>query len=177
MSNVDTTHPDCGPNGAAAVTGGTAFTHSWYGTVRSVFSKTGRAPLVDIPEPMAISHPSQPMTTLIGTIASLRFTSPAKLRALAEVTGRESIAKGDTLTLQGVDQDEVYFIVDGTFEVLISHFGHSPDFIRELGSGDSFGELGVLYHVPRTATVRCTSPGHILRIPGQAFLDAIDTGA
>ena len=59
---------------------------------------------------------------------------------------------------------------------MISHFGLEPDFIRSLHAGDSFGELGVLYDVPRTATVRCTSPGHILRIPGEAFLDALDNG-
>jgi putative ABC transport system ATP-binding protein len=52
----------------------------------------------------------------------------------------------------------VFYIVDGTFEVLISHFGHPPDFIRMLHPGESFGELGVLYDVPRTATVRAHHP-------------------
>jgi len=70
----------------------------------------------------------------------------------------------------------VFYIVDGTFEVLISHFGHPPDFIRMLHPGESFGELGVLYDVPRTATVRCASPGELLRIPGDAFLDALESG-
>ena len=52
--------------------------------------------------------------------------------------------------------DDVFFVVDGTYDVLISHFGLEPDYIRTLHAGDSFGELGVLYDVPRTATVRCT---------------------
>ena len=78
---------------------------------------------------------------------------------------------------QGEDGNDVFFVVDGTFEVLISHFGHEPDYIRAIKAGDSFGELSVLYDVPRTATVRCTSAGHILRIPGESFLDALDTGA
>lgn len=59
----------------------------------------------------------------------------------------------------------------------MSHFEQTPDFIRALQAGDSFGELGVLYDVPRTATVRCTEAGHILRVPGQTFLDALDTGS
>ena len=78
---------------------------------------------------------------------------------------------------QGEHGDDVFFVVDGTYDVLISHFGLEPDYIRSLQAGDSFGELGVLYDVPRTATVRCTAAGHILRIPGQTFLDALDTGA
>ncbi len=55
--------------------------------------------------------------------------------------------------------------------------GQTRDFVRVLGAGDSFGELGVLYDVPRTATVRCAAPGTLLRIPGKAFLDALDTGS
>jgi CRP-like cAMP-binding protein len=98
------------------------------------------------------------------------------LRELAEVAQREAVAVGDTIVRQGEDGDDVFFILDGTYDVLISHFGHEPDFISTLNAGDSFGELGVLYDVPRTSTVRCTSAGHILRIPGERFLDALDTG-
>ena len=46
-----------------------------------------------------------------------------------------------------------------------------------LKAGDSFGELGVLYDVPRTATIRCTSPGHVLRIPGEHFSTHSKLGA
>jgi CRP-like cAMP-binding protein len=128
-------------------------------------------------DPSSSGHPSQPVSSLLGTIPSLRFATPARLRDLAAVTQRESVAARDVITQQGENSFDVFFIIDGTFDVLISHFGHTPDFIRVLRAGDSFGELGVLYDVPRTATVRCTSPGNILRIPGQTFLDSLDTGS
>ena len=128
-------------------------------------------------DPSSSGHPSQPVSSLLGTIPSLRFATPARLRDLAAVTQRESVAAGDVITQQGENSFDVFFIIDGTFDVLISHFGHTPDFIRVLRAGDSFGELGVLYDVPRTATVRCTSPGQILRIPGETFLDSLDTGS
>jgi hypothetical protein len=149
---------------------------SWLGTVRSVFTKRHMATVVEI-RPQAVSHPSTPVTSLLATIPALRFATPSRLQMLADVAQREAIAVGQTITQQGEDGDDVFFIVDGVYDVSISHFGHSPDFIRELRAGDSFGELGVLYDVPRTATVRCTTAGHILRIPGQAFLDALGTGA
>ena len=110
-------------------------------------------------DPRAISHPSQPVSSLLGTIPSLRFATPARLRELADVTQRERVDVGETIIKQGEYSDDVFLIIDGTFDVLISHFGHTPDFIRELRAGDSFGELGVLYDVPRTATVRCTELG------------------
>jgi hypothetical protein len=158
------------------VTGGATVARTWYGQVRSAFGKPHIALMSDVRDPATINHPSQPISSLIGTIPSLRFVTPARLRELADVAQRERVDVGEAVTRQGEYGDDVFFILEGTFDVLISHFGHTPDFIRVLRAGDSFGELGVLYDVPRTATVRCTSPGHILRIPGEAFLDALDNG-
>jgi len=158
-------------------TGDATVTRTWYGQVRSAFGKPHIALMSDVQDPAAIDHPSQPISSLLGTIPSLRFATPAKLRELAGATQRERVDAGEAIIKQGEDADDVFFILEGTFDVLISHFGHSPDFIRALRAGDSFGELGVLYDVPRTATVRCTSAAHILRIPGQRFLDALGTGA
>jgi hypothetical protein len=159
------------------VTGSATVTRTWYRQVRSAFGKPHIALMSEVLDPATTSHPSQPISSLLGTIPSLRFATPATLRELADVTQRERVDVGEAIIRQGQYADDVFFILDGTFDVLISHFGHTPDFIRVLRAGDSFGELGVLYDVPRTATVRCTSPAHILRIPGQRFLDALGTGA
>jgi signal-transduction protein with cAMP-binding, CBS, and nucleotidyltransferase domain len=159
------------------VTGSAILARSWYSQVRAAFSAPHVALMPGPRDPAAISHPSQPVSSLLGTIPSLRFATPTRLRALADVTQRERVDVGDTIVRQGEDGDDMFFIVDGTYEVLISHFGQDPDFIRSLHAGESFGELGVLYDVPRTATVRCIEAGHILRIPGQTFLDALDTGS
>jgi len=161
-----------------SVTGSSAVARSWFAQVRSAFGK----PQVTL---MSETHDAAPqvdvattaVTSLLGSIPTLRFATPARLRALAEATTREHVELGDAVLRQGQHADDVFYIIDGTFEVLISHFGHTPDFIRTLGAGDSFGELGVLYDVPRTATVRCASAGDLLRIPGEAFLDALETGA
>ncbi len=162
---------------STTITGSAALTQAWYGQVRSAFGKPHIALMSGVHDSGSASHPSQPVSSLLGTIPSLRFATPVGLRDLAAATQRESVATGDVITHQGEHSFDVFFILDGTFDVSISHFGHTPDFIRSLGAGDSFGELGVLYAVPRTATVRCTSAGHILRIPGHAFLDALDTGS
>jgi len=161
-----------------SVTGGATVARSWYAQVRSVFGKP-HVSLMSATYDSApdVRAPSTSIVSLLGTIPTLRFTTPARLRDLAGATSREHLEMGDAVTRQGEPSGDVYYIVDGAFEVLISHFGHTPDFIRMLRAGDSFGELGVLYDVPRTATVRCTSPGYLLKIPGDAFLDALNTGA
>ena len=162
---------------STTVTGSAMLVRSWYGQVRSAFGKPHIELMTDTRRPEEISHPSQPVSSLLGTIPSLRFASPTKLRTLADVTRRERVDVGETIVRQGDTDFDLFFVVDGTYDVLISHFGLEPDYIRTLHAGDSFGELGVLYDVPRTATVRCTKAGHVLRIPGETFLDSLDTGA
>jgi len=174
--SANTESPTAQPD-SDTVTGAAAVTRTWYGQVRSAFGKPHIALMSEVQDQATISHPSQPISSLLGTIPSLRFATPASLRALADVTERQRVDVGEVIIRQGEYADDVFFILDGTFEVLISHFGHTPDFIRVLRAGDSFGELGVLYDVPRTATVRCISPAQVLRIPGQRFLDALGTGA
>jgi Cyclic nucleotide-binding domain len=173
----NTESPMCTPDVQVGVTGSAIVARTWYGQVRSAFSRPHTALMPATPEPASISHPSQPVSSLLGSIPSLRFATPTRLRELADVTQRERVDVGETIVRQGEDGNDVFFIVDGVYEVLISHFGQQPDPVRYLSSGDSFGELGVLYDVPRTATVRCIEAGHILRIPGETFLDALDTGS
>jgi hypothetical protein len=158
------------------ITGSAAVTRSWYGQVRSALSKPRIELMSDAHTSATLAHPSQSIAALLGTIPSLRFATPAGLRILAEVTTRQAVDEGETVTRQGEPGTDVFFIVDGSFEVLISHFGLEPDSIKVMQAGDSFGELSVLSDVPRTATVRCLAAGHLLRVPGEAFLDALDTG-
>ena len=162
---------------STTITGSAVVARTWYSQVRSAF---GRPHVMLMPaayDTAMVSHPSQSIASLLGTIPSLRFATPTRLQALADATRREAVSAGAAIIRQGEDGDDVFFVLDGTFEVWISHFGHEPDFIREVRAGDSFGELGVLYDVPRTATVRCTTAGHILRIPGETFLDTLETGS
>ena len=150
-------------------------TRSWNREAQSGFSRPHVAlALMPTTNPPANSF-SQPVSVLLGTIPSLRFVTLAGLHALADTTQRESTEAGQSIIRQGERADDVFFILEGTFDVMISHFGEEPDPTRTLRAGDSFGELGVLYDVPRTATVRCTTTGQLLRIPGEAFLEALET--
>jgi CRP-like cAMP-binding protein len=47
------------------------------------------------------------------------------------------------------------------------------DEIRQLGSGDGFGEIALLYPVRRTATVTAMIETTLLRIGREAFLTAM----
>lgn len=119
---------------------------------------------------------STPIPVLLSTIPLLRATPDIALERLALSTVREPVDVGHVVVREGDPSFDVFFIVNGLFDVLTDRQGPVLKYMRTLRPGESFGELGVVYGVQRTSTVRCTATGQLLRIPGPAFLDALDAG-
>ena len=55
--------------------------------------------------------------------------------------------------------------------------GHDDQLLREMDSGDVFGEIGLLAGVPRTATVIATTDGRLLALDGPDFLELVGPGS
>ena len=49
--------------------------------------------------------------------------------------------------------------------------------MNRLAPGDYFGEIGLLHHVPRTATVTTSSDCDLWRLDGDDFLRIVNQGA
>lgn len=77
----------------------------------------------------------------------------AYLRDLASFARETSVPEGATIINQGDFSYDLVAIVEGEAEV--SRDGQS---VATLGAGDSFGEIGVLDHTRRTATVTAKTP-------------------
>jgi predicted MFS family arabinose efflux permease len=75
---------------------------------------------------------------------------------------------GTDVFLQGDQGDRFFLIVEGTAAVTIG-----GDLVRELGPGDHFGEIALLRHVPRTATVSALEDLRLLALDRHPFLDAV----
>jgi MFS family permease len=75
---------------------------------------------------------------------------------------------GVDVIVQGEKGDRFYLIESGRVEV----FEHG-EFRRQEGPGESFGEIALLHHVPRTATVRTTEPTRLLQLERDQFLVAV----
>jgi len=58
----------------------------------------------------------------------------------------------------------LFDVLDGTVAVT-----QNGDHLRDLGRGDFFGELALLGHVPRTASVTCTTDGEFLVLGRREF--------
>ena len=107
----------------------------------------------------------------IALLRSLRmFTAlPAPaLEGLARSVEPVRLAAGEVLIRQGEHGDRFYAIADGRLEVMIDG---ATVAIKE--RGDGVGEIGLLYDVPRTATVTAASPATVFALGREAFLAAV----
>lgn len=88
-----------------------------------------------------------------------------QLAAAAEFT---EIPASVDVVVQGEPADLFYAIVEG--RVVVHRDGKT---VVHLGQGDSFGERGLLDNAPRNATVTTEIDSTLLRIHGNALLDAL----
>ena len=82
------------------------------------------------------------------------------------------VAAGDTLIRQGDPGDTFYIVREGELEVLVSGNGGRRR-ANLLRPGDFFGEIALLYEVPRTATVRARTPASVWELGRQDFRDLV----
>ena len=97
----------------------------------------------------------------------------AALERLARSAVEESVEPGTVVIREGADADDFFVITAG--EVAVSATGESG-LERSLGTllpPSYFGEIGLLEHRPRTATVTTTAQSTVLRINGNEFVDAL----
>lgn len=77
---------------------------------------------------------------------------PLELRAILYDLHIEKLKKGEFLVKEGEKSEEIHYIFNGTFDVFKKNKR-----IATLQSGDTFGEIGVIFNTPRTASVGCSS--------------------
>jgi MFS family permease len=91
-----------------------------------------------------------------------------ELEGLAARLTEVKAAPGTAIVTEGEVGHHLYVIEDGEAEV--SRDGH---LVATLGRGDYFGEIALLRHVPRTATVVAKTPATLLSLEREAFLEEV----
>lgn len=93
-----------------------------------------------------------------------------QLAAHAEVV---DVTAGEAVVVQGELADAFYVIVEGLLRPSSVDARGTRHVLDDMGPGTYFGEIGLMDSIPRTATVTAQTDGHLLRVDGAAFLDAL----
>jgi len=91
------------------------------------------------------------------------------LEQLASAARFVPLPPGVDVVVQGAPAHAFYAVVDG--RVVVHRDGRA---VVHLGPGDSFGERGLLDQAPRNATVTTEMDTMLLRVEGNALLDALE---
>lgn len=87
-----------------------------------------------------------------------------ELTKIASLVDEIEMPAGRTLAVEGRPGRECFVIADG--EAVVTLQG---DEIAHLGPGDVFGEMALIDHGPRSATVRATSPMRLFVLDPRNF--------
>jgi MFS family permease len=107
----------------------------------------------------------------VSVIERLPVTAGAPqlvLERLASAAQPCPLPPGVDVVVEGAPAHAFYAVVDG--RVVVHRKGRK---VVHLGAGDSFGERGLLDSAPRNATVTTETDATVLRIEGEALLEAL----
>ena len=81
---------------------------------------------------------------------------------------------GEALVTQGDRADDMFVVVHGSLEVVVTGRTGRPRLVDVLGPGASVGEMALLTGEPRSATVRAIRDSELVRISKADFLRLLD---
>jgi CRP-like cAMP-binding protein len=107
--------------------------------------------------------------THLANLPLLSACSQRELQKVARVTDEVTVEANATLMEQGQLAREAFVIVSGTAEVR-----RDGTKVAVVGAGECVGELALLDHQPRSASVVALEPMTLLVIPSTAFTALLD---
>ena len=102
--------------------------------------------------------------TMISKVPLFAGLSSHDLEEIGRLVDEVDVREGKVLAKEGAPGHEFFVILDGTIAI-----SKGDKHIRDLGSGDHFGELAMIAQVPRTATATASTPARLLVLGHREF--------
>ena len=117
---------------------------------------------------------NQPLTMIekmenLAKVDVFSKLSPADLLLLGEVAVEIEFEEGDVIYREGDPANQIFSLIHGRVEVL-----RSSELISTIGSGESFGTLGVLSNQNRISTAIAAEKSCCLAIEAETFWEILE---
>ena len=98
-------------------------------------------------------------TDILASVELFEGATPEQLALLANACREASYNRGEIITEQGEAGDALYIVCKGFVEVVrtVPSTGVEPRTVVHLGEGQIFGEMALVDHGPRSATIQAAS--------------------
>ncbi|MDT5211162.1 MAG: putative transport system ATP-binding protein [Mycobacterium sp.] len=83
------------------------------------------------------------------------------------------LAAGEVLFEQGTMGDLIYVVSEGELEIMRELAGGGEELLKVATRGEYFGEIGPLFHLPRSATVRASTDAKVVGYTVRAFRERL----
>jgi MFS family permease len=115
----------------------------------------------------------EPRIAVLQTLDIFAGATRAALERIARSSVEERIGAGTVLIEEGAEADDFFVLIDGEVEVSAAGEAGVEKSLGVLTPPSYFGEIGLLEHRPRTATVKAVTPCTVYRINGSDFVEAM----
>ncbi len=106
---------------------------------------------------------------LLASVALFQNLDKKDVRSLARLVRDRNYAAGQVIVQEGQPGLGLFVIAEGHAQVV-----QGSRVLRELSTGDFFGEMSLLDDLPRTADVRATAPTRCVTLAKWEFLGELE---
>ena len=111
---------------------------------------------------------------VLGRLPLFQGLPAGTIERIADAASHFRFAEGDTLIRQGDEDNDMFLLVEGAVNVLVTVDGKEV-LVTTMQAGDYFGEMSLLTGEPRTATIRAATGGGTYRISREAIAPLIES--
>ncbi len=116
--------------------------------------------------------PDKSRTDRLSEVDLFRRCTKKDLEALANAVEEVDVQPGTVLVDQGRVADAMYVVTEGEAEIAIG-----GQVVAKAVAGQPIGEMGLLDHLPRSATVTARTAMHLYKIDAKKFEEVLDSTA
>ncbi|XP_035715821.1 cAMP-dependent protein kinase type II regulatory subunit isoform X2 [Folsomia candida] len=144
------------------------------GRRKSVFAEAYN-PEDDADDQPAVVHPKSDsqrasLAEAVKHILLFRSLDGEQMQQVLDAMFERRVQAGDFVIKQGDDGDNFYVIESGKYKVYVKMDGEAePKLVGGYDNAGSFGELALMYNMPRAATVQAENGGSLWAMDRQTF--------